>query len=176
MTQIRRPRMSKNPLRIVENATLVLAAVALLFMVFVITFDAVGRYAFGAALPGAADMTQLFFMPSVVFLAWAVAQRNGKHVAVDILHRRFGKRTRAVVDRVVDLLGLLLFGVVLMTAFTVARDQWGLWTVENPSLPTGPSRAIVVLGAALMVVRLMVQIVKGRREEEQPADTTDANE
>lgn len=165
MADIRRAWKSKSPLRVIENLTLVLAGIALLMLVAVVTLDAIGRYAVGSALPGAADMTELFFMPAVVFLTWAVAQRHRKHVAVDILHRRFSKRTTAILDRVIDLLGLLLFVIVLMTAFTVARDQWGLWTVEQPSLPTGPSRAIVVLGAALMVVRLMVQIVKGRGDE-----------
>ncbi|MQA05579.1 MAG: TRAP transporter small permease subunit [Streptosporangiales bacterium] len=164
MSEARRDWKSTSPLRVIENITLVLAAIALLLLVGVVTADAVGRYAFGAALPGAADMSELFFMPAVVFLTWAVAQRNRKHVAVDILHRRFGRRTSAVLDRFIDLLGLFLFVLVLMTSFTLARDQWSLWTVEEPSLPTGPSRAIVVLGAALMVLRLMVQIIKGRGE------------
>lgn len=174
MADTRHDWKSRNPLRVLENATLVLAAVALMLLVSVVTVDAVGRYVFGSALPSAARMTELFFMPAVVFLTWAVAQRHRKHVAVDILHRRFSKRTAAIVDRVIDLCGLLLFVLVLMTAFTVAQQQWGLWTVEKPSLPTGPSRAIVVIGAALMIVRLMVQIIKGRGEtdDEHPGDET----
>lgn len=145
-----------------ENVVTGIAGAGLVLMSVSITADALSRYLLGASLPGTMKITELFLMPAIIFLSWGVAQRHRKHVAVDILHGRLRSRVAAVVDRLIDLLGLVLFVLVLITAWQVTSQQWGLWTVEKPPLPTGPSRAIVVVGASLMCLRLVVQLVRGR--------------
>lgn len=150
------------PLKKAEDVLGLVVGAALLIMVAGITVDALGRYLFASGLPGAMRITEAFLMPIVVFLSWSFAQRDRKHVAVDILHGRFRGTAARVLDRCIDLLGLVLFGLVLWTAVGYAADHWGLWTVEFPSIPTFPSRAIVVVGAAFMVLRLGTQVIQGR--------------
>ncbi|MFC5751909.1 TRAP transporter small permease [Actinomadura rugatobispora] len=154
-------RPKRGPLEKAEDALRLVVGAALLLMVTAITLDAAGRYLFGSSLPGTIRITEWFLMPAVVFLSWGAAQRHRKHVAVDLLRQRLPVRAVAVLKRLADALGLVLFGLVLWTTAGFAVDYWGRWSVESPSLPAGPSRAIVVVGAAFMVLRLAVQVVRG---------------
>jgi TRAP-type C4-dicarboxylate transport system permease small subunit len=154
-----RPR--RGPLDKAEDGIRLIVGAALLVMVIGTTLDAAGRYLFGSSLPGMIRTTEWFLMPAIVFLSWGAAQRNRKHVAVDLLRHRLSARAAGALRRVTDALGLLLFGLVLWTTAGLAIGYWGRWSVESPSLSAGPSRAIVVVGAAFMVLRLAVQLVRG---------------
>ena len=157
----------KGPLEKAEDVLRAVVGAALLLMVFAITLDAAGRYLFGSGLPGTIRVTEWFLMPAIVFLSWGAAQRNRRHVAVDLLRHRMPAGAVAVLRRLADVLGLVLFGLVLWTTAGYAVEYWGRWSVESPSLPAGPSRAIVVVGAAFMVLRLAVQIVRGGAEPDE---------
>ena len=161
-------RSRRKPLEKVEGVLRLVVGAALLLMVIGTTVDAVGRYLFASSLPGMLRFTEWFLMPAVVFLSWGPAQRHRKHVAVDLLRHKLPGRAVEVLRRIADVLGLVLFGLVLWTTAEFAIDYWGRWTVESPSLPAGPSRAILVAGAAFMVLRLAVQVVKG---DDAPTDT-----
>lgn len=157
-----------SPLRLIENGVRAAVGGALLLMAVLTTIDAIARYALGASLPGAARITELYLMPAVVFLTWAAAQRNRRHVTVSILRQRFRGLSARISDVVVDLLGLFLFVLVLLTSLRMVTVEGALWTVEDPSLPVGPSRLIVAVGAVLMILRLAAQIVWGRTAADEP--------
>lgn len=145
--------------RWVENVLAAIAGISLLVMVAIMVADALGRYAFNTGLQGTYRYVELFLFPGLLFLAWPFAQRAGRNVAVDLFRRRASGWVLRLLDTVV---ALLVLGLILLVAFGAYQgmlSEWGKWTVEMPSLPIGPSRLLLVIGSAALVLRLILQAV-----------------
>lgn len=145
--------------RWVENALASIAGVSLLVMVAIMVADALGRYVFNTGLQGTYRLVELFLFPALLFLAWPFAQRAGRNVAVDLFRRRASGWVLRLLDTAVALLVLGLIVLVAYGAYQGMLSEWGKWTVEMPSLPMGPSRLILFIGAGALVLRLVLQVV-----------------
>lgn len=71
------------------------AAVCLLVMVVTTLADALGRYFFGGALNGAAEVVG-FLLAFTIFLALPAITRDRGHISVGMLHARFGPLGRKI--------------------------------------------------------------------------------
>ena len=72
--------------------------------------------AYGAPLYGARDIVSMAGV-FVVFGGMALAHRNGAHIAVDLLERRFSPRLNHMLTAAAHLLGALVFALI----------AWQLW-------------------------------------------------
>jgi TRAP-type mannitol/chloroaromatic compound transport system, small permease component len=135
-----------------ETACLGIAALCLLYMVFVVGFNVLARIVFDATdagvnvmIPGAIE--QVSYLLGVVALAALAVSLSGGMIAVDMLVGRFPPPLRALVARL-WCVGILAFALVLVWLFshetlaTFARGEetqdlripmfliYGLYTLE----------------------------------------------
>jgi TRAP-type C4-dicarboxylate transport system permease small subunit len=85
---------------------------AMLLMMFITCIDVVGAKIFHWRLFGAIDTVMLSQIVSIAFAA-SIVLIVGRHIQVDFLIDRLPNRTRAVIDSIVLLLQLGLFGLII---------------------------------------------------------------
>jgi len=130
----------------------------ILALMLLINADVIGRGAFGSPISGVPEMVALSIM-GIVFLQLANTLRSGKLTRSDALldlARARAPRLAQAIDAVFHLLGAVLVWVVLSSFFPRLVRSWErdefVGAVGNFTAPTWPINAIVVLGAAAMLV------------------------
>ena len=96
-----------------------LGCIGLLVEMVVILVDVVGR-AFGHPLLGSQDLTTMTLV-IVVFGGMALCDREGGHIAVDLLERHFPARLNRIVDAAAALLGAVIFLAIAWAVYESAR-------------------------------------------------------
>jgi len=84
----------------------------LLLIVLITTIDVVGSKLFAWRLLGAIDIVMVFQIVAIAF-AIAIALIVGRHVRVEFVVTRLPQRAQAVVDSIVNFLGLGLFILII---------------------------------------------------------------
>lgn len=142
--------------------TALLAAVGtgwILFLMALICADVLGRWLFNAPILGVAEMVQ-FSIVGIVFLQLPQTLRVGGLTRADVLYARIlsrAPRAAYALQLVYDLIGAALFAIILITTWPLAelafanREFYGSTGVVQ--IPTGPLKAIIILGCAAMVVQ-----------------------
>lgn len=85
----------------------------------VILVDVIGRAA-GRPLFGSQDIVTMA-MVIVVFGGMALCDRQGGHVAVDLLERRFPRRLNRAIDVIAAALGAVIFAMIAWAVFESAK-------------------------------------------------------
>jgi TRAP-type C4-dicarboxylate transport system permease small subunit len=153
-------RLARRGLEAVETGLNLLSAAMLFFLMFYVTAEVAMRYLFNAPLPGHLEATQLLIAPAVFLaLSWVQARRG--HVGMDLLHERLRPRGRAVVDCITLSLALATFLTIVWFSWA---STWSAWEIDDvtptANLRTWWSKAAVPLGAGLLCVRLLMQLVE----------------
>lgn len=111
------------PLRKLTDGLIGLSALAgglcLLGLVGVILVDVVGR-AFGAPLFGSQDLVTMG-MAILVFGGMALCDREGGHIAVDLLQPRFSPLLNRIIDITAALFGVAIFVLIAWTIHESAK-------------------------------------------------------
>jgi TRAP-type C4-dicarboxylate transport system permease small subunit len=109
-------------LRLVTRGLAVLAGLGLMVMVGVTCLDVVLRI-FGRSLKGANDLVMI---ASAITVAAALPYTTAikGHVAIEYFFHKLGPRGRVVVDAVVRLLGMALFGCLTWFAIQYGQSLW----------------------------------------------------
>jgi TRAP-type C4-dicarboxylate transport system permease small subunit len=142
-----------------ETALTLLSATILFGLMFYVTGEVFMRYLFNRPLPGHLELAQLLIAPAVFLaLSWVQARRG--HVGMDLLHEKLPPSARAAADCVTLALALVTFAVI--TWFSAA-STWSAWDVRDVTptalITTWWSRAAVPVGAALLCIRLAMQLI-----------------
>ncbi len=87
------------------------AGLVLIGLMLLTTADVAGRYFFNAPIDGVFDLTQ-FAVSIMVFLGLAYCGFRGAHVVIELLYDRFPPGARRVLNRITNLAGCILFGVI----------------------------------------------------------------
>jgi TRAP-type C4-dicarboxylate transport system permease small subunit len=100
-------------------------------------------------------------MVLIVFGALTYGQIRRSHIRVELLYTRLPPRGRAALDILADLCGLLFFGLLLWQAINEAEFsmQIGEATDGLIRFPLYPARIILATGTALLLVRLVLDVV-----------------
>ncbi|NNE87687.1 MAG: TRAP transporter small permease [Silicimonas sp.] len=96
-----------------------IGALGLLVEVVVILIDVVGR-AFGSPLFGSQDIITMG-MTVLVFGAMAMCDRNGGHIAVDLLERRYPSWLNRWIDICAAVLGAVIFAFIAWAIIDSAK-------------------------------------------------------
>jgi TRAP-type mannitol/chloroaromatic compound transport system permease small subunit len=146
---------------VVGDVIMAFVAVAILVSMVVSTADVVGGNLFNAPLPGAFEGAANL-MPVIVFVSLAYIQRRREHVRVEFFYLKGSPRTRALLD---------IFNAVVVIVF-FAFLAWAAWRAFDLSLamnerspgivrfPIYPIKFVVVLGAVMMVLQMLVDLVE----------------
>lgn len=148
-------------LRPVEDATNLIAAVAVLFIMALGCVQIVMRmrFLFNAPLYGYIDMIGLA-MPILAVLGISYAQRYGVHIRMDILVERLRGRTLWLVETFNTLAALLIISLLMVFS---AVFFWSAYTSGDSTVDaeylTWPSKILVPISLAVLVLRLTIQLL-----------------
>ncbi|MBC8460900.1 MAG: TRAP transporter small permease subunit [Deltaproteobacteria bacterium] len=97
---------------------------------------------------------QLYALHFMILAAYALLHKS--HVAIDILHEKFSKRTRAILDVTTYLIFFFPFlSVVLYKGIAYAANSWEMneksWSVFSP--PLYPIKTIIPVMAFLLIIQ-----------------------
>ncbi len=123
------------------------AGLALVVLLALTVSDITGRSGFDNPVPGTVEVTSLVLVV-VVFLGLAHSEDLGDHISVDLLYVRVGKRFKAVLDVIADLISLAVIGLMSYQLYRFALRQQDAGA-ESPVLewPVWPFVLVAALGA-----------------------------
>ena len=129
-------------------------------MMLMVAVDALGRKV-ASALPGALEFSEAFMVPAV-FLPLMFVQLRREHVFVGVVTYWLSPRTRAFLDGVAALVGILIFGYLTWLALGKAIQAFtvGEYRVAVISVPIWPFRWIIPFGTGLMVLQLALNAIE----------------
>ena len=132
-----------------------ISLVALAAMTAVTVVDVAGRYLLNRPLPGALELSELL-MVFLVFGAFAVTERRGGHVDIDVVVNRFPPRGRALSESFAALLSMGFWGAITWrTALHAQNIRTAGETTPNLGLPTAPFVWMAAVGTALFTLALL---------------------
>ncbi|MBX3502183.1 MAG: TRAP transporter small permease [Alphaproteobacteria bacterium] len=147
-------------LRRVEVAMAAIAAAIALFAMAFVGAEVLMRYAFDAPIPGHLEGSELL-MPIIVFLALSYTQSMRGHVGMDLALDMLSPRLRRYA-----VMGTLLVSIFIcaIIGWFSARMAYQLWlyddvTMSPPYFKTWPSAAAIVVGYALISLRMYLQFL-----------------
>ena len=92
-------------------------------MVVVVSAQVVMRYVFNGSFDWADEVSRIAFVWTM-FLAIPLGIRDGTHVGIDLLVKRFPAQVQQMLARVMSGLAAGMMGVVLWTSVVVAASTW----------------------------------------------------
>ena len=156
-------RTLDNVVERVAHFSIYIAGIITLLMAFVTTFGVVMRYVFKSPEHFSYEIGILCLISSVS-LALAYIQRQGRNLRVDFVSNFFPLKVRgALLNILVPLIALFYVGLL-------ARESWedafyslsiGERTYSAWAPPVGPMKLLVPIGAGLLCIVLISQLVHG---------------
>jgi TRAP-type C4-dicarboxylate transport system permease small subunit len=145
--------------RFAENIFAGFGGIVFLAMMFLGTGDVSGRYLFNSPIRGTMEISGIM-MGAIVLLSWAYTQRNKGHISVDLFISRYSPRMKAVVTFVMLFLSLILFLAITKQSTMIALRSWQEQRViPTLGIPTVPFHSFVPIGAALLCIELIIQML-----------------
>jgi TRAP-type C4-dicarboxylate transport system permease small subunit len=143
------------------RAANLLSAVCVLILMILVVADILGRYLLNSPVPMTYEVGA-FLMVFIVFLGLAYTQKMGAHIRVEFFTLRLSRRPRASLDIVASILGLLLYATIAYQGFSWAMTSWrvGDYVAGLINIPRWPSQFVVPLGAALLCLQFLADVVQ----------------
>ena len=122
--------------------------------------DISSRTFLGRAVGGSFETGGLV-MVSIIFLALAAVQAQGKHIEIPLVVDKLPHRTQKIISLVTLLTGLVFFSFIVKVTFPVTIQAYQQdWSVFGVALiPKWPAYAAITLGSFLLCLRYVVQLV-----------------
>ncbi len=143
----------------------VLAAIGttwILVLMALICADVTARAAFNAPILGVPEMVQ-FSIVGIVFLQLPETHRMGGLTRSDMLLGRLQlshARAAHALEFAFDLVGAVLFVVILVTTWPLMRDAFAnsefYGSTGVVQIPTGPLKVIIMIGCTMMALQLAI--------------------
>lgn len=151
--------LAQRILDLLEKALMVIAALALVTMLFSISADAVGRYFFNHPLYGNYEITVYFSMVMVAFCGLPRTYVMGGHIRLTIFEESLKKVPYRIPARISTLLSALVFGTIAIVAGIDAVHRF-----ENQETSLGAVEVPIYLsfvwfptGCGLIALRLLLE-------------------
>ena len=143
----------------VENALNAFSAASIFVLMILATVQVVARKLLNWPIPGYIDIAEQS-IAVFAFLAIAYCQRLGGHVRMELLLNKLSGRTLWISEAVQTLVTIILIAVLAWYAFGHFGRAWEIGdSTIDIQLPTWPSKLMVPLAFAVLLVRLAIQLV-----------------
>ena len=121
--------------------------------------DAMGRKFIGA-VPGAFETCSALLV-LVMFLSLAYCERNGRHIAIDVITRFMPKKVQNILTGIGAVLGAVLFALLTWHSWF---EAWHCTQVNEVwsgiiDYPVWPFRWVVPVGSAALVLQFLLTAV-----------------
>lgn len=145
--------------RVVSQGGRLVAAACLFALMFYVTADVICRTVFGAPLKGTLEVSQIMLL-IIVFLAIADTQTRKGHVRIELFSDHLPPRAQAILGVLYCVAGIGLFSMMLVYGATVAlADMRTGVTTDQLGIPLFPAKAVIPVGALLMIVELIANLL-----------------
>ena len=143
---------------------LLMGALGMIISMFLGFADVVGTKFFNWPVPGTLEITEST-MVLIVFGALAFTQSQRGHIRVEIFYTNRGPRTKAFMDAVTHLVAMAFFALVTWQGFDEALYslEIGEATMGTIRFPLFPARLLLVVGCALLLVQLALDLIQNIR-------------
>ena len=133
-----------------------------LFMVFLVAFNVILRYAFRIG-PVSLQELEWHLMSPVALIGMSYAMRHGDHVRVDIFYDGFSDKVREIIDLLAALTAVVIALVLIKLSFNFVYQAY--WVGEGSPDPGGLPyrfllRSFIPLGFALLSLQAMAQGIR----------------
>lgn len=147
-----------------ERACSAVSGAALVLLAALMTTEVVLRYAVGSPLSWSMSFITEYLLLGMFFLAMSSTWRLGGHVRIDVVYTRLPARVRRWLDIGGTVLCLLFAGLLLWAGLLATHGAWLDGEIPPPggaelSWPTWISRALLPIGAAVLVLRLIAAVL-----------------
>ncbi len=139
-----------------------LALLAGVLMMTHVTIDVASRYLFNRPLEGTTEIVAAYYMVVVAYLPWAWIARHDRHIVAGVFQRIGTPRFDFWLE-----IAVKVFTIVYVSVFTyqtllaaVQRTRAGeVWLAGTMYLPVWPSRWMLPIAGALMVIYLVLRVL-----------------
>ena len=147
-------------LRPVEDSMNLVAALAIMFLMLLGVVQIVlrARWLFNAPIFGYIDLIELV-MPALAILGFAYCQREGVHIRMDILIRRFEGRLLWAVETFTTLFTLVIVGLIVRYSWVFFHNAYTLGdSTRDAELLTWPTKLVIPFAFGVCCLRLVIQL------------------
>ena len=150
---------------------LLLGTVGMIASMLIGVADVVGTKFLDHPVLGTLEFTEST-MVLIVFGALAYAQERRAHIRVELLYGFAGARGKSFMEAVTHIVALIFFALVAWQGFGELLYSWEMKeaTMGSVRFPLYPARFLLLLGVALLLLRLAIDIVQdiGRLQRGEP--------
>lgn len=161
--------MARRWLQLVEHIATLFAGMAIISMMAVIAGSALSRYMLGDPITGVYEVVIYYLMPAVVWFGMAGTERRQAHVRITFIVEKLRGVRRIAVTTTTRLIAAGLVLLIAISSISGVETAWGKSLAGAVSLPVGPSRLLVTIGAGLLFLRLVVGSFEKEPEGEHPS-------
>jgi len=151
----------------IEKACLMGSGVALLAIMLFTNVDVVLRKLSHYAVPSLYEITQDYFMVSLVFLSVSYVYKKGGHVKVTLFLRLVPKAMQFPLKKLLDFMALVYFALITVMSWKAGVSAWEFNEVSSTILayPLAPALFMVPLGCGLTCLRIALSLFYPIRTE-----------
>lgn len=145
----------------IDQAAVVIAVVAIITMMLLVTVSVIGRYVLSMPVQGDLVLSE-FLMVFVAFLPLSAVQASREHVFVTIFTDWMKNNAKVMLEEIGVVIGLIIFTILALATFTDFLHAWtfGTYTEGEIEFPEAPPRFVVFLGLALFALRLLTDAIR----------------
>lgn len=160
-TTRREPRF----LRIIDRLSTiagVIAGIAVMALLINVTIDVLARTFLGRPLGLTLELTTYWWMPVLVALGYALAEKQGEHITVTMLLDRLPETTKRYIHGAFGVIGALLVLLLAWFATVSAIEATEIRLMANslPPLEYWPSKIIAALGLYLLAIQMTATTIR----------------
>lgn len=133
------------------------------FLVLIVCYDVLMRYAFNSPVIWGYDLTWMA-AAAIAALGWAYTYRHGGHVRIDVFYAHLSSRGKALIDTLGSLLAFFPFIILLLyRSADWARYAWSTGEELQTTFwypPAGPIRTVLFIGLLLFALQGVAEFVR----------------
>ncbi|PJK30330.1 TRAP transporter small permease [Minwuia thermotolerans] len=148
-------------LRYLTSGLAIVADALVALMMLHIAFEVMMRYVFGISVPGTLTLVSKYYLPAVVFLPLAMAERRGNHISVEVLTQVMPRRVQKALEVFAWILATAVFATLAYQTLLDALKKTRIGAFEldfGYQFMTWPSYYVLPVGFAAIALVLLYKI------------------
>ena len=136
-----------------------LAALVILGIMLIGTFQVFGRKFLSMPVPGYVDWIEMV-MTIFAFLSLSYTQRLGGHIRMEIILGRFKGRLLFLFEIIGTIAAIIIVSILAYYAYTHFERAWEIGdSTIDIELPIWPSKLLVPFAFGILLIRLFIQLI-----------------
>jgi TRAP-type C4-dicarboxylate transport system permease small subunit len=149
----------------ITNAAGVFGGIGILLLLLHVVADVASRHVLNRPLHGTLEISQYWYMPIIVFLGLAIAERTDQHISAPIIYDRLKPGLQLELAAIATVLSVLLLTGFAWFGFeeAVTLMQQGAAGIVS-QVPIWPTRFLVPLGSLLFALEIIAKFISHARQ------------